>query len=236
MKEQPKVLAIIPARGGSKGVKGKNIAPLNGVPLIGYTIQAAQGSRLLTRTIVSTDSELIAGIARSLGGDVPFLRPEEFATDTSPTAPVVLHAIDFLEQQGETYDYVALLQPTSPLRTTEDIDTAIQLLTDHSEAQSVVSVAKLDDPHPMKVQKISVEGYLLPFIDGAPRQVRRQDLPPVYRWNGVIYVARIPTLRAQEGKLVLDPCLPYVMPEERSVNIDTPMSLQFADFLLSSRS
>lgn len=231
---RPRVLAIIPARGGSKGVPRKNIKPLIGKPLIAYTIETAKRSVYLTRTIVSTDDQEIAEVAKANGGDVPFYRPAYLAADTSPTSEAVLHAIETLKQQGETYDLVVILQPTTPLRSVEDIDIPIQRLLEHSTARSSASVAKIDDPHPRKIQKITPDGFLQNYIDG-PRLVRRQDAEPAYRWSGSTYVAYVADVVANNGQILIEPVLPYVMPDERSVNIDCLLDFFLCEKILEQK-
>ena len=146
-----KVLGIIPARGGSKGIPGKNIIQLSGKPLITYTIEAAQAASSLDRCIVSTDSQEILDICRRWHADIPFTRPVELAGDKTPTLPVILHALDIL---SEKYDAVMILQPTSPLRIAKDIDNAIRMLEENSNADSVISVVKVGDYHPARMKQV----------------------------------------------------------------------------------
>lgn len=223
------VLGIIPARGGSKGVPGKNIAILNGLPVIAYSIRSANASRL-ARTIVSTDSEDIARLSRSNGGDVPFMRPPELAKDDTPTLPVLLHA---LEATGTTPDAVMILQPTSPFRTAADIDAAIDLLEKNPTADSVISVVPVGDHHPARMKMIR-DGELIdpPFSEAVEGQ-RRQDLAQLYLRNGAIYLTRTRVLREQKS-LKGNRCLAYIMPEERSLNIDTPYDLFLAGLILGA--
>lgn len=222
-----KVLGIIPARGGSKGVPGKNIALLHGLPVIAYSIQAAKASRL-SRTIISTDSEEIARLSLQHGGDVPFLRPAELAKDDTPTLPVLIHALDAI---GEAPDAVMILQPTSPLRRGSDIDAAITMLEQNASADSVISVVPVGDHHPARMKMIR-DGELIdpPFAELVEGQ-RRQDLSALYLRNGAIYLTRTGVLRGQKS-LKGNRCLAYVMPEERSLNIDTPYDLRLADLIL----
>lgn len=226
-----RVLGVIPARGGSKGLPGKNILPLDGLPLICHTIQAASRSRL-ARTIVSTDDPEIAAVARACGGDVPFLRPPELAQDETPTLPAILHA---LEQVGSSdYDAVMILQPTSPLRSAGDIDAALTMLEVDPAADSVISVVKVGDNHPARMKELR-DGVLVdpPFAEETEGK-RRQDLPDYYLRNGAIYLTRTPVLlrdRSLKGRR----CLGYLMPEERSVNIDGRLDLLLARAILAER-
>lgn len=212
------ILGIIPARGGSKGIPRKNIRVLCGKPLIAYTIEAALESRLLKRFIVSTDDAEIAEVSRKLGAEVPFLRPPELATDTTPAIEVIHHAHSFMEQQDDIiYDGVAYLEPPAPLRESEDIDNAIQLYLD-TRPDSVVSVILANQFHPILMKKI-VDGRLLPFCIQEPIGMPRQSYdPPAYMRNGAVYVFS----RRNILKKILygDVVRPYIMPEERAVCID----------------
>lgn len=225
-----KVLGLVPARGGSKSIPGKNIVVLRGKPMIAYTLDAAKASKRLARCIVSTDSQEIADVCRRCGGDVPFLRPSELAGDDTPTLPVVMHALDALQ---ETYDAVVLLQPTSPLRTAADIDESIRLLADRADADSVISVVRVGDHHPARMKYVR-DGLLVdpPFAEEREGQ-RRQDLPELYLRNGAIYLTRTRVLREQKS-IKGRRSLAYVMPEERSVNVDSPVDLLVAEAVLKS--
>jgi CMP-N,N'-diacetyllegionaminic acid synthase len=224
------ILGVIPARGGSQGIPRKNVHLLNGLPLIVYAIRAAQGSQHLSRFIVSTDNDEIADAARSAGADVPFMRPAALAQNTTPTAPVIQHAIMML--QPETFDVVVTIQATAPLRTAADIDAAIDLLA--GDFDSVVSVAEV--PHqfnPNWIHQID-DHELMPYIEGAPlKYTRRQDLPPVYYRNGAVYVTRCAALEAHNN-LYGQRTAAYVMPPERSVNIDAPGDFVLAEYYLKA--
>lgn len=224
-----KVLGVIPARGGSKGIVDKNIVPLHGRPLIEYTLRAAEKS-LLTHCVVSTDSKIIAGVVERLGGNIPFMRPAELARDDTPTLPVLLHVLDMLP---EKYDALMILQPTSPFRTSKDINAAIDMLNADNEADSVISVVPVGDHHPARMKRI-VNGVLVdpPFAEAREGQCR-QDLEPLYLRNGAIYLTRISVLRTQQsikGKR----SLAYVMPEDRSINIDSRVDLMCAQGLFTN--
>ncbi len=224
----PRTLGIITARGGSKGIPQKNIRPLCGRPLIAYTIDAAQGSRHLTRCIVSTDSEEIASCARALGADVPFLRPSELATDSALALSVLQHAINWLqEQEGETYAYTMMLQPTSPLRTGEDIDACIDLAA-REKADSVFSMKELPDFAPQKLKVID-KGLIKPLLMEEPGQsAPRHKGPAVYKRNCAIYLTRT-SLILQGDQFGTKQCA-YVMPEERGVDINGPVDFELAEF------
>lgn len=230
-----KILVVIPARGGSKGVPRKNIRDLNGKPLIAYAIEAALSVReRLHRVVVSTDDAEIAAIAKEYGADVPFMRPAELATDTAASLPVVQHALSEVEKMdGVRIDWTILVQPTSPFILGEDIARAIDL-AGHAGATSVVSVREAMEAHPLLL-KVIEGGRLRPYIEGAPEAVRRQDLsPPVYRRNGCIYMTRRDVLM-EEGDLYGDTIIPYIMPPERSLDIDTEMDLKLASIMMKER-
>ena len=221
-----RILGIIPARGGSKGVPRKNIQLVAGKPLIAYTIEAAKGSRLLTRFVTSTDDVEIAEVARSWGSEV-LMRPAKLAADDTPMVPVMLNVLEMLEAVGECFEYVALLQPTAPMRTAADVDGAIEVLL-QAGCDSVVSVYRVSDHHPARMYRL-VDGHLEPY-DHEPENRLRQSLPPVYHRNGAVYVCRSDLLR--KGILIGPQARPYVMSRERSISIDDQLDLAFADWLL----
>ena len=184
-----KVLAIIPARAGSKGIPSKNIKNIAGKPLICWTIRQAVKNKLLDRVIVSTDSESIAQIAKEAGAEVPFKRPAEFAQDRSPTSDVVIHALKFYEAQGIFYDMLAILEPTSPLRKPSDIDKGIEALRNNQSAYTLVSVGEVHTEHPIIIKKME-EGYVVPYMQDAKKIHQRQQADKAYFPYGVIYLAR----------------------------------------------
>ncbi|MDD1662033.1 MAG: acylneuraminate cytidylyltransferase family protein [Methanomicrobiales archaeon] len=190
-----RILAIIPARGGSKGLPRKNLYPLHGKPLIAWTIEQALGSRHLDRVLVSTDDREIAGVARDLGAAVPFLRPLELAGDRSPVSEAVFHALDWLGARGEHYDILALLEPTSPLRKPSDIDSAIEyFLGNLGRADSLVSLGEIHLENP-SITKVIRDGYVVPFIEKGTVPPTRQELAKVYFPYGVIYLSTVDAYR-----------------------------------------
>jgi len=223
---------VIPARGGSKGIPRKNLAPVAGKPLLYFTARAAQGSTRLTRTVLSTEDEEVATVGRSLGLEVPFLRPVELATDHAGSSAVAKHALVFAEgQERRAYDAVCLLQPTSPLRTSADIDAAIQLL-EGSDADAVVSLTQVEEPHPLKMMVVNA-GVAQPLLPDRWREtLRRQELPAAYFLNGAVYCARRAVL-LEKDSFWGTKTLAYVMPAQRSVNIDTPLDLRVAELMLA---
>jgi CMP-N-acetylneuraminic acid synthetase len=227
-----KILAVIPARGGSKGVARKNIRSVGGKPLIAYTIQMANAiQHLLYRTVVSTDDPEIATVARRWGGDVPFMRPAELARDRVPTLPVLQHAVGFVEEQDQTtIDWVLLLQPTTPFRSIEDIKAALAL-AEQGDCDSIISVVQVFAEHPIFIKRIE-DNRLVPFNLEEKEGTRRQDChPPAYIRNGAVYLTRrdiIMTGNSIWGNVIR----PYVMPPERSVNIDGELDLKLAKALM----
>ncbi|KAA0257256.1 MAG: acylneuraminate cytidylyltransferase family protein [Chloroflexi bacterium] len=224
-----RVLGIIPARGGSKGVPRKNIREVAGRPLIAYTVEAARTSHMLTRCIASTEDKETAEICASLGCEV-INRPVQLAQDDTPTIDVIKHVFGELESRGESFDYGLVLQPTSPLRTGSDIDSALQALN-QSEADSIVSVYQVSDHHPARMYRM--ESGCLVSIDETFASARRQDLPRVYHRNGAIYAFRRKLLN--QNTLMGNRILPYIMAEDRSLNIDTEYDLVLADYILSRK-
>jgi N,N'-diacetyllegionaminate synthase len=228
MKE--KVLAIITARGGSKGIPQKNIKPLQGKPLIAYSITAALHARTLDKIIVSTDDETIATISKDYGAEVPFLRPKHLATDTATSISVLQHAVRHMEEhEGFSADIIVCLQPTSPLRSSDDIDQAVTLCLS-TGADSVVSMCPVQY-HPYWMKKI-IEGEIHSFLEVDDELYpRRQDLPPAYQLNGAIYVIRRKVL-LEEQKMLGAHTLSYIIPEERSIDIDTPFDFRIAELIM----
>lgn len=230
------VLAVVPARGGSKGIPDKNLALLGGRPLIAYTAEAVQQSKLITRAVISTDNPAIADAARKYGLDAPFLRPAALADDDTPMLPVLRHALDEVRGSGFNPDGVVVLQPTSPLRRGEHIDAAITLL-EESGADSVVSVIEV--PHHFNPASVmSVDGdRLRPFLDSASFRTmptRRQDKPRVFARNGpAVLAVRVRTLDA--GSLYGDDCRALVMQPEESLDIDSKWDLAVAECLIGQR-
>ena len=225
-------IAIIPARGGSKGLPGKNVLPLEGKPLIAHTIEAARATHSIQRIVVSTESPEIAQIARQYGAEVPFLRPPELAFDETPTLPVIQHALAQLKAtEGCEPEIIVLLQPTSPLRRTDDIEGAVILL-EETQADSVVSLCAAEH-HPAWMKRVE-RGRVLPFLENAPEYTRRQDLPPVYRLNGAIYVTRRRVL-LDENRILGQDTRALIMDAESSVDIDTLLDLKVAALIMQER-
>lgn len=214
------ILCIIPARGGSKGLPGKNIMEIAGKPLIGWTIEQALACKYIDTVIVSTDDDEIAEISKSFGAEVPFKRPEELARDGSPTMDTVFHAIDYFENNARFFDILVLLEPTSPLRKRNDLDDAIESLVDsEANADSIVSVGEvhLENPH---ITKMIVNGYVTPLIESKTEAIfQRQQLPKIYFPYGVIYAGKVSELK-EEKTFYQKRTIPYFIERWQNYEID----------------
>lgn len=234
MKEKRlEILGLIPARGGSKGIPGKNLRLLGGKSLVARAVESGLESRLVGRVLLSTDSEAIAEEGRKAGAEVPFLRPADLAKDETPTAPVVIHALKWLEEnEGTRPDILVLLQPTAPLRQARHIDEALDLLVS-TGARSVVSVTPVPGHYHPSWQFSIRDGALCPYLETGKVPPRRQDLPPTYTRNGAIYAAWTETWLT--GTMAYGSgCVPYVMRPGESVNVDSLEDLAMAEFLLKA--
>lgn len=225
-----KMIAIIPARGGSKGLPGKNIKEMCGKPLIAYTIEAALAAKSIDHVILSTDDEEIAAVAKKYGAEVPFMRPAELASDTAMAVDNYIYTIGRLEEEwNTTIDSFVVLQPTSPLRISEDIDGAVQLFNDR-KADSVVTYVK--EAHPVFWhKKIDENNKLEDLFEGTI--ANRQDLPTTYYPNGAVYV--FSTAMIRQRKYYTDKSYAYIMPRERSVDIDFLDDFKYAEFLMQNK-
>lgn len=224
------VLTIIPARGESKRLPGKNTKELYGKPLIGWSIKEAVSCVDIDRIVVSTDDEDIAEVAKKYGVEIPFMRPADLANDTASTVDVIFHTIEWLRKhQDYQAEYILLLQPTSPLRTVADIENAIQMLKD-KDALAVVSVCETDH-HPWWSNTLPENGNMKNFIRPDILNKRRQDLPVFYRLNGAIYLAETDYLHECNGFFGPD-TFAYKMPKSRSVDIDSDLDFKLAQLLL----
>ena len=209
------VLAVITARGGSKGLPRKNMIPLNGLPLIAWTVRAALAARCIERVVVSTENEEIAAAAREAGAEVPFMRPQALATDTASSVDVMMHALDVLPR----YDQAVLLQPTSPFRTATDLDNGYKLWQATPDAGGCVSVCKATES-PWLMFDADRSGRLVRILPPPSGSLRRQDLPKVLVLNGAFYFIDVKRFR-KERKLVFNDSLGFEIPLERSHDIDT---------------
>lgn len=224
------MIAIIPARGGSKGLPGKNIRPLNGKPLISYTVETALQAKHIDRVIISTDDEEIAKVAVMYGAELPFMRPTELASDTAMAIDNYIYTVNRLEKEsGKTIDSIVVLQPTSPLRIAEDIDGAVELFL-KKNADSVISYTQ--EAHPVSWHKyLDNEGRFVNLFNDniANRQENRVSYYP----NGAVYVFKTKLIR--ERKYYTDKSYAYVMPRNRSIDIDFMEDFEYAEFLLKRK-
>ena len=235
MSDSAKLLAVIPARGGSKGLPGKNILPFVGLPLIAHTLLFARMCPEIDRCIVSTDSMEIAEVARRFEADVPFIRPAELAQDETPTWPVLRHALAYLEQLEQvSYDLLLLLDPTSPARELDDISEALRRLQECPNADGILSVSQ-PDFNPIWHCVVEREGWMVDLIDGGGDYQRRQDVTPVYRINGSMYIWRAEFVRQQETTWrTTGNHLIYEVPEFRSMSLDTAYEFDRAELLVKN--
>ena len=230
MYEGQRILAVVPARGGSKGLPGKNIRELAGKPLIAWSIEAGRQSRYVDTLFVSTACPDIARVARQWGGDVPFMRPAELATDEAKGIDAILHAVRWHRENGQVFDLVLVLQPTSPLRTAEDIDHAVEFFF-AKNAGAVVSVCPTDH-HPWWSNTLPSDGSMKDFLRPELQNINRQSLPTFYRLNGAIYLAQIDFLEKTRS-FVADGAFGCPMVSEKSIDIDNLLDFKLAEILLS---
>jgi N-acylneuraminate cytidylyltransferase len=234
----PEVLALIPARGGSKSIPRKNILPFAGHPLIALSIAAGLAARTVDRVIVSTDDEEIAHISRRYGAETPFTRPKAYAQDETPDLPVFQHALNWLqENEGYKPDIVVQLRPTSPFRRVEHIDGAVEALLSHPEAEAVRTVC-IPFQNPYKMWRIKVDGYLHPIgtelgISNEPYNQPRQVLPDIYWQTGYVDAARTATI-LEKNSMTGNRILPLVIPPSDWIDIDSPDDWRRAERLLKS--
>ena len=223
MKYNNNILGLILARSGSKGIKQKNISKLCGKPLIAWTINSALKSKNLTDVILSTDSATIAKIGKKFGADVPFIRPLKFSKDKSPSIDAIEHAIKWLRKKGKNYEFVVLLEPTSPLRDHNDIDLAINKII-KLKAQSLVSVSKAVALHPAYLYKKTKAEKIKPFKTYKKKYIRKQDIEPVYFMEGTIYISKVSTL-LKKKTFCHKNTLMYEVPKWKSLEIDDSLDL-----------
>ncbi|MDP3735401.1 MAG: acylneuraminate cytidylyltransferase family protein [bacterium] len=233
----PYILAVIPARGGSKSVPRKNIKPLGGVPLLAHMLRSALASSSLSRVVVSSEDEEVLDIAASLGGrEVALRRPVELALDTTPDVPMLQHATSEIEREmGRAVDYVVQLHATTPFLTAADIDEALEMLVARREADSIVSVYEVRDFHPVKMKRVRADGFLEQYVSGTEELTtsRRQDFESVYKRNGGLYAARRSVVM-ELGRVWGEKVLPYIMPHERSVDINSATDFLVAEAIYRS--
>lgn len=226
------ILAVIPARGGSKGLPGKNIRPLAGLPLIAHSIAFARLCPVITRTIVSTDSEEIAAVARHYGAEVPFIRPPELAQDDTPMWPVLRHALQTVEQmKNRVYDFLILLDPTSPGRLSSDVTDALVKLRATPDAAGIVAVSQ-PEFNPIWHCVVERDGWMTDLIQDAQQFNRRQEVPAVYRINGSLYIWRADFVRREAQGWRHARHLIYEIPEARAIHIDNANEFERTDLFI----
>ena len=218
LKSFPRVVALIPARGGSKGLPRKNLRSLCGWPLIQWSINTALACSEVDAVVVSTDDEEIAAVASSAGAEVPFLRPAPLAGDTASSIDVALHALDFLESSGRVFDIVLLLEPTSPLREVQDIQVALQRMVD-TGAAAIVSVCRAESTHPAFMFRSNGKGRLEPFLAPSPTGLRRQEIEPLFYLDGTLYASTVGALR-QRRSFYHEDTLAYEVAKWKALEID----------------
>ena len=234
MIDKSRVLAIIPARGGSKGLLGKNTLPLCGKPLIAWSIEQALACSEIDTVIVSTDSQSIADVSESYGAEIPFIRPDELSGDMASSIDVVIHAIEHMKEQGLEYDLVALLEPTSPLRESNDISGAINYLLKTQDVESVVGVSLVEGTHPSYLYRKEGE-FLRPYLEVyTGSNLRRQDLDNLYFLEGSVYVSRIDSMYARRS-FYHEATAPWVVPRYKSYEVDELADLIIIESLMVAK-
>ena len=229
------VIGVITARGGSKGLPGKNIRPLCGKPLIAWTIEAGKNASYLDELMVTTDSSEIAEVAKAFGANAPFLRQAHLASDEASSFDAVKHALDFYRDElGRRFDLLALLEPTSPLRESNDIDAAIETLAGHPDAEAVVSVCRAEGLHPAFMAIIDDGGYLAPYDSKRISTLRRQDLADVFFPEGTVYVSRVEAYMTRRT-FYHEKTIGYVVPRWKSPEIDDLHDFVMVEALLKHR-
>lgn len=225
-----KILAVIPARGGSKRLPSKNTLPIAGKPLIQWTIDAALKSKYVDYALVSTDCQEIARVSSDCGANVPFLRPALLATDEASSVDAVIHALEELKYRALNFDIVLLLQPTSPLRDANHIDEAVELFVKKA-ADVVISVCKAEHP-PQWINYIPEDGSMVDFLSTSTKNKRSQDFSNYYRLNGALYLAETEKFASSRTFFIDDKVYSYIMSNESSIDIDEKLDFEIAEVLL----
>ncbi|MCG3773362.1 MAG: CMP-N,N'-diacetyllegionaminic acid synthase [Nitrospira sp.] len=233
MTRQERVLAVILARGGSKGLPGKNIMELHGKPLIAWSIDAGLKAVAVDDVIVSTDSLEIAAVARELGAEVPFIRPTLLAADVSTSIDALLHALNALAAEGRTYEYVMLLEPTSPLRDATDIDNALEALM-NQDADAIVSICRSEAIHPAFMFSWGERGRLVPYLTTQPKDLRRQDVEELFFLEGSIYASKVGVLR-EKLSFYHEGTVGFVVPKWKSPEIDDELDFLLVEAIMRQR-
>jgi CMP-N,N'-diacetyllegionaminic acid synthase len=231
-----KILFLIPARGGSKGLPGKNIRPLNGKPLIGWTIETALKAKTFfdARVVVSTDDKEIADVAKNAGAEIPFMRPAELALDTSTSIEVVLHALEFFEKQNTHFDIICMLEATSPQRDEQDLKNAIELLLATESAESIVGVCKSESGHPAFLAKMNDKKFISPFKGGEFKFLRRQEIDDVYFFEGSLYASKVGAMKSRKS-FYHGKTLGFEMPKWKSFEVDDIVDFIIIESLMKAK-
>lgn len=236
MIEGRSVLALVPARGGSKGLPRKNLRQVGGLPLVAWPIRAAKAARVVDRVVVSTDDAEIAAVAREAGADVPFMRPAELASDVATTPSVVSHALTMLAAAGDNYDYVTILEPTSPLTDANDVERALALLDkSRDRADAIVGIAAMTSTHPEYAVVSGENGIIKPYaVSDFSRLRRRQDIPKLHFLDGTLYASSVEAFH-RHGTYYHERTMGYVVPRWKSFEIDDLVDLICIEALLARR-
>ena len=230
------VVAVIPARGGSKGLPQKNILPLADKPLIAWSIEVGKESKYIDKLIISTDDKKIADVAKSYQCEVPFIRPENLSSDETPTIDVLIHAYKYFTENKKVYDYLILLEPTSPLRNSNDIDVAMEMLDSNREnADSIVGVEKVEAAHPVFDVRINDRGLIEPYAAEYFSTFRRQKIEDLYHFEGSLYISDTKVL-FKEKTFYHERTLPYIVPRWKSLEIDEMVDMITAEALINNQS
>lgn len=227
-------IAIIPARSGSKGLPNKNIMEVNSKPLMAWSIETALSCEYIDEVMITTDSEEYANIAKSFGASVPFIRPENLATDTASRKEVIKHTIDFYIKNNRLFDYIILLEPTSPLRTSKDLILAIEKLVNNKDgAQSIVGICKLENSHPEFLIKLEHDFLMFTNSNQESKVTRRQELEAFYYYEGSLYISEINSYLEKE--FYHNKTLGYVVPRWKSLEIDELEDLVMVDAIMKEK-
>lgn len=234
MLEKKKILAVIVARKGSKRLKKKNVIDLHGKPLVDWTFTETIKSEYIDKIMISTDDDEVIKCGKKYSQiEIPFIRPKELSSDTATSIEVLLHAIKFYENKNQIFDYVLLLQPTSPLREKKDIDNAIMRL-ENNKIKAIVSVCETEHP-PLWSNTLPNDLSMRNFVNPKIKNLRSQDLPKYYRINGAIYIAEVNYLKKNNG-FIGGETFAYIMPAERSIDIDTKIDFELCKILMNENS
>ena len=228
-----KILGLITARSGSKGLPKKNIKPLLGKPLIAWSIDVGIKSNYIDDLVVSTDCHEMSRLAKKYEAEAPFIRPKELSTDSASSVDVILHAINWLEKRDRFYDLVVLLEPTSPLRESKDIDRCLEIMQENN-VRSIVSICKVESTHPMFLFRLNEKSKLDPYSGKTPNSLRRQDLETLYFLEGSVYCSEIDLLRTKRG-FYHEETYGYIVPKWKSLEIDDEDDFLMVEALMKSR-